>query len=433
MNFGRSAQVEKQMSQSTRQFHAKALPIAILLFACFYILSGYRGWLLLLIGTAGLWLLAYLWVRALAGGLHLNRQARAPAATAGQLVEERLNLRNDSRLPAVWVEIIDRSSNLLDPIKLVSGVGGRSSRTRWPRHRFSRRGVYSLGPTRIRTGDPFGVFSLTTENPSSESLIVLAPTVEIRRPRSARSGWAGEGAANSRSAARVVSQAGVQEYVAGDSLRRIHWPATAHRGKLVVRQLESITSRDWWILLDLDRSAHVGTGLDSTLELGVVTAASLVSMGSREGRKVGLACFGSEPTMIPLGSGERHWWAIQRALAAAGPGTSTLERLLRAVPAGARSQATMLLVTASDHPGWVSRLRPGDRGGGTTVHLLDGTGFGGAPPRAAERALTRRAIEHVLVGRQSLLAAYPELTGARRAGSLADRVLAMDASGHPAT
>ncbi|MEZ4611518.1 MAG: DUF58 domain-containing protein [Caldilineaceae bacterium] len=44
----------------------------------------------------------------------------------------------------------------------------------------------------------------------------------------------------------------------GDSLRHIHWPSSAHRGELIVKELELEPSGDVWIVLDLDAAVHTG-------------------------------------------------------------------------------------------------------------------------------------------------------------------------------
>jgi uncharacterized protein (DUF58 family) len=418
---------------TTRKFNTPALPGAVVIFAAFYLLGGFRGWLFLLLGSGGLWILAFLWARALQMGLRVERHVRAPAATVGQRVEERLTLANRSRMPAIWVEIVDRSANLANPVKLVMDVPAGSSRSRWPTHRFARRGIYSLGPTSIRTGDPFGIYTVTTTDAASESMIVLAPIVDLQRAGVAPGGWAGHDVRGLQSSARHVSQAGVQEYVPGDSLRRIHWPATAHRGELTVRRLESVSAEDWWIVADLEGSSHSGEGPDSTLELAVIVAASLAAKGIDEGRKVGLLLAGPDPTVIPLGSGPKHWWQLQVALAAADAGFLPLQDLLRSRAARPRSQATKLIVTGSTQTEWVSQLRPGDRGGAAAVYLVDRSGFGGPTSNAIAQSLRRRAVECITIGRETLSRAYPGLRTGGRPGRLADRVIPINGPGGQAS
>src|SRR6202034_2898500 len=53
--------------------------------------------------------------------------------------------------------------------------------------------------------------------------------------------------------ARIGEPRGVRPYVGGDSRRLVHWPATAHRGELMVRETEraeSVVPRVWVSLPD---------------------------------------------------------------------------------------------------------------------------------------------------------------------------------------
>jgi uncharacterized protein (DUF58 family) len=391
-------------------FRAPGLVAAVAVFTGFYAVSRYRGWLFLLLGTAGLWLLAYLWARGLRGGLHVRRRVRAPSATVGQHVEEHLRLVNDGRWPAVWVEIEDRSIGLSDPVRLVSEVAGRSSRTRWPLHRVNRRGIYSLGPTRLRCGDPFGVYTVEVDDPASESLIVLPPIVDLSPIRALAAGGLGGAGMDRHSLVRRAGDAGVREYLPGDDLRTIHWPATAHRGDLAVRRPEPSADEDWWIVLDLEAGVQAGTGSKSTLELGIVLAASLAARGLSRGRRVGLCFAGPEVVVLPQSRAVRQRWRIQRALAGADAGRWTLDRLLQLRSARANQRGAQIIVTASNEPEWVARARRSERGV-SFVCLLDGSEFGGRPPRRSAAALAHAGIPMRLFGPHTLLQAYPDLEG----------------------
>jgi uncharacterized protein (DUF58 family) len=70
---------------------------------------------------------------------------------------------------------------------------------------------------------------------------------------------------------------GVREYQRGDSPRRIHWSATAHRGNLLVKQLQPAIARDTMICLDLDEESYERGVRFSATELAIVVAASLAN------------------------------------------------------------------------------------------------------------------------------------------------------------
>jgi uncharacterized protein (DUF58 family) len=149
--FARNKSAAKTLPVSERQFKAKLMPVMVGLVGVLYILTGFRGWLVFLIGMVGVWLIAIIWVSALQRGLSIERKLHLPWAQVGDSVPEEIILKNRSRLPTLWVEIVDESESLPDPVRLVTDVEARTSRRRHPIHRFKRRGLYNLGPTRLQT------------------------------------------------------------------------------------------------------------------------------------------------------------------------------------------------------------------------------------------------------------------------------------------
>ncbi len=60
-----------------------------------------------------------------------------------------------------------------------------------------------------------------------------------------------------RSADVTPHAAGVREYVPGDPMKRIHWPSTAHKGRLMVKEFEQDPQADIWIFLDAQQEVQV--------------------------------------------------------------------------------------------------------------------------------------------------------------------------------
>jgi uncharacterized protein (DUF58 family) len=65
----------------------------------------------------------------------------------------------------------------------------------------------------------------------------------------------------------------LRPYVVGDDLRRVHWPSTARRDELMVRQDELPWQGRVTVLLDVRRNTHT----PASLELAVSAAASVVT------------------------------------------------------------------------------------------------------------------------------------------------------------
>ncbi len=405
--------VRNPQPESEIRLNMRFLPVLAGAFAIVYGVTGYRGWLVFFIGIGGAWLLAALWVFSLKRGLSIERDIHHAWAMVGESVPERLKVINNSWLPALWVEIIDASEALPDPVRLVSDVAAHATRTRHPNHLCRRRGLYTLGPTHLRTGDPFGIYTLTIHNPHSNTILVTPPLLPLSQIRIAPGGWAGDQRRQRAALERDISDAGVRNYLPGDSLRRIHWPASAHNDTLIVRQLEAATSGDWWIFVDLDRSVQAGSGQDSTLELSVILAASLAVRGLKERRRVGLALAGPELVWLEPRGDPAHRWRILRALAKAEAGSHSLAELL-AVGRPART-ATVILITPTSNPAWVASTVRGPRNGSLMALLVDPHSFGKPVDQGRlVRALAYSGIPYMRMTKSLLDEAYSAHERARR-------------------
>lgn len=141
-----------------------------------------------------------------------------------------------------------------------------------------RRGVWSIGPLMLRTVDPFGLAQREQAFGETRAVTVV-PEVRQLTPLSVRVGAAG-GTAHTSSSRRGQGSDNLspRHYVPGDSMRRIHWRATAHRGELMVRQEEEESSPD--ALVVLDRSASRWARADDDADAAFEAAVSLCASAS---------------------------------------------------------------------------------------------------------------------------------------------------------
>ena len=395
------------------RLNTRLLPILAVFFAILYGLTGYRGWLVFFIGMGGAWLLAMLWVLSLRRCLSIERNIHLAWATVGESVPERLKVVNKSWLPALWVEIIDTSESLADPVRLVSDVAAHATRWRYPNHQCRRRGLYTLGPTRLRTGDPFGIFALTIYNSHSDSILVTPPLLPLAQLKIEPGGWAGDQRRRRGGFARNIGDSGVRNYLPGDSLRRIHWSASAHNDTLIVRRLEAATSGDWWIFVDLDAAAQAGSGQDSTVELAIILAASLAERGVKERRRVGLALAGPQLVWLEPRADQAQRWRILRALATAETGRRSLAELLALGRPG--QTATMIFITPTANPVWVAAARRGRRNASMMALLVDPASFGRPVDQARlVRSLAYNGIPYTRMSKTLLDEAYSSYLRAQR-------------------
>lgn len=362
------------------RLNSRLIPLLTTLVLFMQLVDGSKVWLMLLICLGGAWAIAWWWVRSLAGNLTLTREMRFGWAQVGDTLEERLTLINTGWAPALWVEIRDQSNLPDHTLNQVTGVGSMA-RSQWhTRTVCSRRGLYTLGPTSIESTDPLGIYTVQLQDPAFTHLMVMPPTVPLPIIEVAPGGRSGDGRPRHNAPERSVSAASVREYVPGDSLHSIHWPTTARRNEPYVHIFDGTPAGDWWVVLDLDRRSQVGEGWDSTLEFGVILAASLAERGLRENQAVGLAANADQLLWLQPQAGENYRWEVLRALALVNPGETAFAVLLESIRPNISQRSSAIIITPDVRGGWITPLLQWLwRGIVPTVLLLDPVSFG-APP-----------------------------------------------------
>jgi len=375
------------------------LPILVGVLLVLQITSPYQGWVVFLVGLGGVWLTSYVWVRLLARGLRFSRAMRFGWAQVGDRLEERFELNNEGAIPALWVEVVDHSTVPGYPTGWTTEIEARRLR-RWSRWATSsRRGLFTLGPTTLLTGDPFGVYTASLHYPTSMPFLILPPVLSLPSIRVSPGGVSGEGSPRPNALERTISAASVREYIPGDSQRWIHWRTTARKDALHVRLFDGTPAGDWWILLDMDRQVQVGEGDDSTEEHGVVLAASLANLGLQLRKSVGLVMHGQDLVWLPPEGGDTRFWRILRDLALVSPGPRSLTDLLVQMKPAIGQHASLVVITPAADRAWVEALLPLIRRGVVpTVLLLDPVAFGGSGDASeVVGLLTNLGVTHYVV------------------------------------
>jgi uncharacterized protein (DUF58 family) len=368
----------------------------------FELLDPYRGWMVILVGLGGAWSVGLIWAYALAQGLRLKREMRFGWAQVGDRLEERFTLINLSWLPAIWVEIADYSTLPGYTPGLVTGVGSNYSNSWHTRGICTRRGLFSLGPTQIRSGDPLGFFTIEIDLPATVSLMVMPPVIPLPFIAVAPGNQAGEGRQSVQTLEQTVSASTARQYLPGDSLHHIHWPLSARHDQLFVRLFDNTPSSDWWIFLDMNSAVQLGTGQDSTEENSIILAASLSDRGLSQRSAVGMVAFGQQALWLPPKAGPHRRWDILRALATLHPGEVDLAQVLTRSRSAIHRNASLVIITADTQGDWLQALLPYTWSGSQpTVLILDPRSFGGQ--RDASHliaALVQWGIPHYLIRRE---------------------------------
>ncbi|MGH9103986.1 MAG: DUF58 domain-containing protein [Acidimicrobiales bacterium] len=211
-----------------------------------------------------------------------------------------------------------------------------------------RRGILRVGPAKVEVGDPFGLATSTRELRGAATVIVT-PRREVVGPPPPGP------AVDPRALGvhqHVLGAAGAEfyalrPYTSGDDLRRVHWPSTARRGELQVRQDEVPWQGRSTLAVDLRRAVHD----EETIERVLSAAASVAFAALRDGHAIRLLTTGRVDT--GFGDDDAHLQRIEERLAeaAAGPpdGLRWLgEKLRESVGGGCVVALTTTVITTSE-------------------------------------------------------------------------------------
>ncbi|MDO5501954.1 MAG: DUF58 domain-containing protein [Actinomycetia bacterium] len=156
------------------------------------------------------------------------------------------------------------------------------------------RGRHTLGPLALSASDPFGLITRAVSLQSSTDLIVLPKVVPLGSQGTGARGVGSDGTIPHMVALHGEDDVSVRDYRDGDDLRRVHWPATARTGQLMVRQEDRPAMRRAVVLIDSRESVH-GPTTSRTLEWAITMAASVVSHLDERGFATHLVTASPEP------------------------------------------------------------------------------------------------------------------------------------------
>jgi uncharacterized protein (DUF58 family) len=254
--------------------------------------------------------LAYRDARVRISALHAFRTA-PESSFEHEVVGVEIALENRDGREALLVRVEDSFGASLADARALLETGPLPGRRR---RRYAYRGdcsrgwgVHTLGPIALRCSDPLGLFERRRDvadvvplavYPRLQEVHFLAPggTRPTPTPQAESRAQAGYGALF----------LGVREYRSGDDVRRIHWPATARLGSPAVREMEAELLPYLTVAVDLEHVHRAGTGVRSTGEAVVRTAASVLHTGARLGWMLQMIGDGAVPLRLPPGSGGLH-------------------------------------------------------------------------------------------------------------------------------
>jgi uncharacterized protein (DUF58 family) len=297
----------------------------------------------------------------------------------------------------VYAELVPTGNVLPASVRLVERVGRLGVqrhllelRDRRFRLRYVLKGLprgrYAFADVRVELSDPFGLERAVVQLPAPGALLVYPRLVRLEHLFS-------EAGARSHDGRRLLMRRpsgfelhSVRDYEQGESLRRVHWPSTARRGQLMVKELEDAPRDEIAVLLDADARAVVGESFD----VQVRAAGSILEAYVRHGRRAVLVIASDRRQMQQVHSPAGDWRRALELLAAVEPtGRSPASGLLATEDGPVARALDLVVVTARLDPGLIDRLlhRALSRRDVSLVYV-DAASFNGAA-RKPEPALLR--------------------------------------------
>jgi uncharacterized protein (DUF58 family) len=363
---------------------------------------------------------AALWVRLLKKPMRLNRILAEGEHLAGDDIPVRLEMDVDGRMPSGALIVREHFARLGDVETVMVNRRGRL------RGGYKIEGVprgrYEVKSVDAVLEDPFGLERVEVKLPAGESILVYPRLVDLDGLFSDSGARALEGRRLLLRRPTGFDLHSVRDYEQGESLRRVHWPSTARRGQLMVKELEDAPRDETAVLLDADGGAVVGSPPDSTFELQVRAAGSILLAQAKRARRSSLIVNARTPCYQRVHSFEGDWHLALEILAAVEPDGHLAASTLVADEAGAAARALELtVVTASLSPKLIEQLlqRAGAHHPATIVYV-DPRSFGAEPNRPDHDAsgqlirLERAGIAVAVLRRGDDLA--EKLSGTARAG-----------------
>ena len=234
---------------------------------------------------------------------------------------------------------------------------GRGRHTGSYRLRDVPRGRHRFSPVRLAITDPFGLAETCLSLEDQDALVVYPRLTELER-------LFFDGGAGVEHGRRLLLRRpvgfdlhSVRDYQQGESLRRVHWPSTARRGALMVKELEDSPRDQVAVLLDGDPACVAGSPPNSSFDVAVRVAGSILLAQIRRGRRSLLALNTAGRETQVVSSDGPDWHRALELLAAAEPDArAPAAALLESGVGPAARSLELVVVTSRIETALVNRL-----------------------------------------------------------------------------
>ena len=245
-----------------------------------------------------------LWARVCLTGVSYRRRFGSERLFHGEETDLYVEIVNAKPLPLAWLHIADEFPRALTVTPARTTTSHRPGRQRltnlvslrWYervtcRYRVhgAARGAWTFGPAELSSGDIFGFALRRATAPDLDVLLVYPRMVPLTALGLPADRPFGEYRALRRLAEDPLRMNGARAYAPGDTLRTIHWKATARRGELHTKTFDAAAAQPLALFLNVNTFEQIWEGVDSDLlEYAISATASIARWAWERGQPVGL-------------------------------------------------------------------------------------------------------------------------------------------------
>jgi uncharacterized protein (DUF58 family) len=270
-----------------------------------------------------------------------------PRATEGDRVHVGVDVRRSSRL-LLGSMSVKATVGRLGPRSWRLRSGSRAARAELDLDKPPR-GVFRITDTEVELRDLLGLVALKPPVSWDPATVVVWPRLVELDGLFSEAGQIGlDGRRQLLRRAAGFDFHSVREHEQGESLRRVHWPTSARRGRLMVKELEETANDGVVVLLDCDPAGAVGTPPRSSFDVAVRAAGSILQAHIRRGRSTTFVSSGRDRAVVRDRSAKADLDSVLGALASVVPDAQCgLARFLHDVEPSVASAGELVVVTAT--------------------------------------------------------------------------------------
>jgi uncharacterized protein (DUF58 family) len=244
------------------------------------------------------------------------------------------------------------------------------------------RGVFPLSDAEVALGDLLGLVTVTPHVACDTAAIVVRPRLTALDGLFSDAGRSvGDGRRILLRRSAGFDFHSVRQYEQGESLRRVHWPSSARRGQLMVKELEDTAHDGVVVLLDCDSRCTTGVPPDSSFDAAVRVAGSLLQAHASRGRLATLVSTGRARAVVSVRSAGDLDGAVGQLAAAEPDALDGLARFLAGDHAWLAGGELAVVTGATDPAAFAQILALAARRL-VSVVWIDAASFVGRPTRA---------------------------------------------------